>query len=107
MNRSECIAYFGSLNRLAKALEITTSAVRQWGEQIPRARQYEIERITFGALRADPATDKHNSPPEPLGHDALKRGIDELERLLKYIGAIVDNLERRESEQGQITQKQA
>lgn len=52
MTKSQAIQYFGSISALAKALGVTYEAVRQWG-QVPELRQYQIESITSGKLKAD------------------------------------------------------
>lgn len=54
MTKCEAIKHFGSVVRLAEALDIKPQAVSQWGEQIPMRRAYEIERLTEGRLRAMP-----------------------------------------------------
>lgn len=51
MTKSQAVHHFGSISALAKALGVTYEAVRQW-RQVPELRQYQIERITKGALRA-------------------------------------------------------
>ncbi|MEI0926444.1 Cro/CI family transcriptional regulator, partial [Pseudomonas aeruginosa] len=49
MTKTEAISHFGGKSKLAAALGISYAAVQQWGEEIPKLRQYEIERITKGA----------------------------------------------------------
>ncbi|ATR83039.1 Cro/Cl family transcriptional regulator [Pseudomonas sp. HLS-6] len=51
MTKNQAIQHFGSISVLAKALGVTYEAIRQWGE-VPELRQYQIERITKGALKA-------------------------------------------------------
>lgn len=51
MTKSQAIKHFGSISALARALSVTYEAVRQW-EVVPELRQYQIERITKGALKA-------------------------------------------------------
>lgn len=51
MTKSQAIQHFGSISALAKALGVTYEAVRQW-KDVPELRQYQIERITGGALKA-------------------------------------------------------
>ncbi|WDG52468.1 Cro/CI family transcriptional regulator [Pseudomonas chlororaphis] len=51
MTKSQAIKHFGSISALAKALNVTYEAVRQW-EVVPELRQYQIERITQGTLKA-------------------------------------------------------
>jgi len=55
MKKSDAINYYGSAAELAKMLKITESAVSQWGDTIPQGRAYQIEVVTGGALKADPA----------------------------------------------------
>lgn len=52
MTKSQAIHHYGSISALAKALGVTYEAVRQWAE-VPELRQYQIERLTSGALKAD------------------------------------------------------
>lgn len=51
MTKSQAIQHFGSISALAKALGVTYEAVRQWAN-VPELRQYQIERITKGTLKA-------------------------------------------------------
>lgn len=55
MTKTQAIQHFGSVSALAKALNVTYEAVRQWGG-VPELRQYQIERITQGALKAEQKT---------------------------------------------------
>jgi len=52
MTKSQAIKHFGSISALAKALGVTYEAVRQW-QEVPELRQYQIERLTCGDLKAD------------------------------------------------------
>ncbi|MBT8766707.1 Cro/CI family transcriptional regulator [Metapseudomonas boanensis] len=54
MRTQDAADYFGSKKKLAEALHIQPSAVTQWGEEVPWARQYQIEVLTSGALKAGP-----------------------------------------------------
>ncbi|KFE50118.1 Cro/CI family transcriptional regulator [Pseudomonas syringae] len=54
MTKTQAIKHFGSVSALAKAINVTYEAVRQWAD-VPELRQYQIERITQGALKAEPA----------------------------------------------------
>lgn len=54
MTKKKAIEHFGSISALARALGVTYEAVRQWGEVIPELRQYQIERLTGGSLKACP-----------------------------------------------------
>ena len=53
MNTQNAIEFFGSKAKLARALDIKAPSIHNWGEQVPKQRQYELERITKGALKAD------------------------------------------------------
>jgi len=53
MTRSQAIAHFKGIPKLAKALGITYAAVAQWGENVPKLRQHELEKITQGELKVD------------------------------------------------------
>ncbi|WIX34126.1 Cro/CI family transcriptional regulator [Salinicola sp. JS01] len=52
MRKSQVIAYFGGVTATAEALELTTQAVSMWPEVVPRVRQWQIEVLTGGELRA-------------------------------------------------------
>lgn len=54
MKRSDALKHFKTQAALAEALGIGQSSVAEWGEDIPALRQIQIERITVGALKADP-----------------------------------------------------
>ncbi|QRY79657.1 Cro/Cl family transcriptional regulator [Pseudomonas sp. PDNC002] len=51
MTKKQAIQHFGSISKLAKALKVSYEAVRQW-EEVPELRQYQLELITKGVLRA-------------------------------------------------------
>lgn len=53
MNRADAINHFKGIAPLAKALGITYEAVRQWGDEIPELRQYQLELVTNGQLKAE------------------------------------------------------
>lgn len=48
----DAIAFFGSATKLAEALGITKQAVSKWGERVPEPRDYQIEVISRGAVKA-------------------------------------------------------
>lgn len=56
MTKSEALAHFGSVRKLADALGLkSVQAVYQWPEDsIPVGRQYQIQALTKGKLKADP-----------------------------------------------------
>ena len=51
MKKDEVLAYYGTQRQLAQALGITQAAVAQWRE-VPMLRQYQLERLTGGRLKA-------------------------------------------------------
>lgn len=53
MTTKEVIDHFETQVAIARALGITQSAVSQWGDRPPMLRQYQIEIVTQGGLRAD------------------------------------------------------
>lgn len=55
MKKADAINYFGSAAELARKLNISEAAVSQWGDTTPQGRAYQIEVLTGGALKADPA----------------------------------------------------
>ena len=52
MLTSEAVAYFKGKKKLAEALGISPAAVSQWGEVVPELRQYQLQRVTGGFLKA-------------------------------------------------------
>ena len=48
----DAVRHFGTLTALAAALGITRSAIYQWGRTVPELRQYQLESLTRGKLRA-------------------------------------------------------
>jgi DNA-binding transcriptional regulator YdaS (Cro superfamily) len=54
MTTDEAIKHFGSGEALRKQIGVTSGAISQWGEFPPENRQLQIERITLGALKAEP-----------------------------------------------------
>lgn len=60
MKRSEAIAYFGgNASELARALGMDQSSIHSWkNDRIPLGRQFQLELLTKGALKADKPTAK-------------------------------------------------
>lgn len=56
MTTQEVIEFFGSKANVAKALGIKKPSVSGWGEVPPIGRQYQIQAITKGKLKASPKT---------------------------------------------------
>jgi DNA-binding transcriptional regulator YdaS (Cro superfamily) len=52
MKTTDAAAFFGSKKKLADVLLINPSAVTQWGEYVPESRQYQIQVLTKGKLKA-------------------------------------------------------
>lgn len=54
MKLSEAVAHFGTEAEMARKLGIKPQAVYQWGDKVPMRRQYQIQLMTKGKLKADP-----------------------------------------------------
>lgn len=54
MKLSEAVAHFGTEAEMARKLGIKPQAVYQWNGKVPMARQYQIQLMTKGKLKADP-----------------------------------------------------
>ena len=54
MKKQAAIDHAGSTGALAALLGIKSAAVSQWDEYPPDMRQLQIERLTSGALKAEP-----------------------------------------------------
>lgn len=52
MQTKDAIAVFGSRRKMAEALGITTQAIYQWGEMVPKLRAYEILEIERNAIKS-------------------------------------------------------
>lgn len=60
MTKTEVINYFGSISKAADALNIRYQSVYEWPENgVPIGRQYQIELLTKGALKAEAARRKY------------------------------------------------
>lgn len=55
MKKTDAINYFGSAAELAKKLNISEAAISQWGQNVPQGRAFQIEVLTGGQLKANPA----------------------------------------------------
>jgi hypothetical protein len=53
MKTKVAIKHFGTKAALAAALNIKPPSIASWGTTVPKQRQYELERITNGALKAE------------------------------------------------------
>lgn len=52
MTTADAVSHFGTTAKLAAALRIKPQAVYQWGQEPPMGRQFEIQTITKGKLKA-------------------------------------------------------
>lgn len=54
MKKSEIIEHFGGIQETADALGIRYQSVREWKENaVPEGRQFQIQVMTNGKLKAD------------------------------------------------------
>ena len=55
MTPNQVIQHFDGIPNAAKELGITYQAIQQWVQkgEVPEGRQYQIELLTNGALKAD------------------------------------------------------
>ena len=53
MTTDKAIAHFGSRKKMADFFDIWPHATYRWGEFPPKLRQFEIERLTGGELKAE------------------------------------------------------
>lgn len=53
MKTAEVVGFFGSVIKVSQVLGIRPKAIYQWGEKVPKARQYEIEVKTGGQLKSE------------------------------------------------------
>jgi DNA-binding transcriptional regulator YdaS (Cro superfamily) len=63
MKPDEAIRWAGSQRKLAELCDVTESAVSQWADRglIPMMRAYQIESLSGGELRVDPAAYRRES----------------------------------------------
>lgn len=56
MTKSEALQFYdGNVSKLARALGIDQSTFYSWKDYPPGGRQLQLERITGGKLKAEPA----------------------------------------------------
>ena len=53
MKTQHAIEHFGSAAALARAVNITRSAISQWGDLVPLGTAARLEKLTNGALVLD------------------------------------------------------
>lgn len=54
MKKQDVISYFGSVKATAAALGITSQAVSQWPDRVPKESQKTIFIVTQGRLQMEP-----------------------------------------------------
>lgn len=54
MNTQAAIDHYGSPSALATAIGVSPAAISQWGEYPPPPKQLLMERLTEGAIKAEP-----------------------------------------------------
>jgi hypothetical protein len=54
MKAQKAIEHFGSVIKLADALDITRDAVYKWGDTVPELTAYKLQVLTAGKLQVDP-----------------------------------------------------
>jgi hypothetical protein len=52
MTYQDVVTHFKTPAEVARALRVSSAAVAQWRERVPLGRQYQIELLTGGKLRA-------------------------------------------------------
>lgn len=55
MRKQEVLDYFGGPAATGKFLKISHVAVVNWPDPIPKGRAYELQTLTEGKLKVDPA----------------------------------------------------
>jgi len=53
MTTKEAVEHFGGIRELAYQLRIWPHNISRWGERPPMRRQYQLQLMTKGKLRAD------------------------------------------------------
>jgi len=89
MNKGDVLSYFGGVAATAKALGISHAAVVKWGDTIPQGRAYQIEVLTGGALKADPATP--SGQQRPYQRIAPGTPLDEIPSVQRATAATKDS----------------
>jgi len=100
MKTADVAAHFGGKKKLAEALGIQPSAVSMWGEEVPGARQYQIQVITKGKFKANgqreaaPSPDRraHLTPDDRRATDPAGTEIQALRECGEKAKAVTDRL---------------
>ncbi len=89
MKKQDALDHFGGVVGLAKALGCKPQAISQWGNTIPKGRAYQIEVVTGGALKADPATP--SGQQRPYQRVAPGTALDEIPSVQRATAAANDD----------------
>jgi len=55
MTKADAVQFFGSGVGLAKAIGVNKATISQWGDYPPYPRQFQIQVLTKGRLKAEDA----------------------------------------------------
>jgi hypothetical protein len=99
MDTQSVIEYFGGRKGLYKALKLGGyQAIGAWGERPPMGRQWQIELLTNGHLRADDfetrrlVTSPQSPPIRVLKHPPIPRGKRKAAQAQQAATAIPDDV---------------
>lgn len=53
MFKDDVIKFFGNSRKLARVLNMSPSAISQWGKVIPEKNAYKLQYLTKGKLKVD------------------------------------------------------
>jgi DNA-binding transcriptional regulator YdaS (Cro superfamily) len=62
MTKQQAITHYGTQAALARALGVNRAAINGWGDAIPLGRQFQLEVLTGGVLKAD----RHTANDAPV-----------------------------------------
>lgn len=63
MKKSDAIAHFGSVKKLADALKLWPQTVYLWKDEVPELIAYKLQVITDGKLKVADQTNKDKIHP--------------------------------------------
>ena len=61
MKKSSVISYYGDMKSISEVLGVDYSAVRQWDDEIPVNRAYELHDLTDGELETPISIDENGT----------------------------------------------
>lgn len=59
MRKKDAVSHYGTQEKVALALGIRRQAVQGWGDVVPLGRAYQLQVLSRGKLRVDPALYPH------------------------------------------------